>query len=127
MGIKKLTTISIIGLFFFPIVSCIEKNTLPDPLIAGWNNQPVCELIEDNEKLRVLKCTFEPGIGHKKHYHDPHFGFTLSGSTFRITDESGTREVVVNSNTSFYSEGTEWHEVLNIGDSTAVFLIMEPK
>lgn len=126
MGITKLTTISIIG-FFFSIVSCIEKKTLPDPLIAGWNDRPVCELIEDNEKLRVLKCTFEPGIGHEKHYHDPHFGFTLSGSTFRITDESGTREIVVNSNTSFYSEGTEWHEVLNIGDSTAVFLIMEPK
>ena len=75
----------------------------------------------------MLKCTFAPGVGHEKHYHVPHFGFALAGSTFRIIDEKGTREVVVQSNTHFYSDGTVWHEVLNIGDSTAVFLIMEPK
>ncbi len=45
----------------------------------------------------------------------------------RITDSSGTREVDLASGTSFASEGVAWHEVVNIGDSTSVFLIIEPK
>ena len=95
--------------------------------MAGWQGHKVCELIEENDHVRVLRCTFAPGIGHERHYHDPHFGVALSGSSFRITDETGTRVVDVSSSSHFYSDGTEWHEVLNVGDSTAVFLIIEPK
>ena len=116
-----------IGLIYFPLHSCTNKHELPDPLMAGWKGSKVCEIIEDNEELRVLRCTFAPGVGHERHYHDPHFGVALSGSTFRITDATGTREVDVPGNSQFYSDGTEWHEVLNVGDSTAVFLIIEPK
>jgi len=68
-------------------------------LEAGWNNKAVCEVVEENDKVRILKCTFAPDVGHEKHYHNPHFGYT------QITS----------------------HEVLNIGDSTAVFLIVEYK
>jgi quercetin dioxygenase-like cupin family protein len=100
---------------------------LPDPLKAGWNNQAVCEVVEENSKLRVLKCTFSPGVGHERHYHPAHFGYTIKGSKFRITDTTGTREVDVPTGYEFYNEGIEWHEVLNIGDCTAVFLILEPK
>lgn len=107
--------------------SCIEKTTLPDPLEAGWNNQPVCEVLEDNPKMRILKCTFPPGVGHERHFHAPHFGYTLAGSRFRMTDTTGTREMDVPTGYSFSNEGIAWHEVLNIGDSTGVFLIIEPK
>lgn len=109
------------------LLSCKESQSLPDPLKAGWNNQAVCEVLEDSPKLRVLRCTFPPGVGHERHYHPPHFGYTLSGSTFRMTDTTGTREVDVPTGYNFSSEGITWHEVLNIGDSTAVFLIIEPK
>ena len=100
---------------------------LPDPLAAGWGNQKVCELLEENTKIRVLKCTFPPGTGHERHYHSAHFGYTLAGSTFRITDTTGTRDVTVPTGSNFNNDGVAWHEVLNIGDSTAVFLIIEPK
>jgi len=126
----KLKYRSIAFLFVFTAIffSCKKENSLPDPLQAGWNNNTVCELLEENENIRVLKCTFKPGIGHEKHYHEPHFGYTLAGSKFRMIDAAnGTREVNVTTGSSFYSEGTEWHEVLNIGDSTAFFLIIEPK
>ncbi len=109
------------------ITSCTPKNSLPDPLEAGWNDQPVCEVMEENEKARILKCTFLPGVGHERHYHAPHFGYTIAGSRFKITDTTGTREVQVPTGSSFSNEGIEWHEVLNIGDSTAVFLIIEHK
>lgn len=108
-------------------VGCKNKNPLSDPLKAGWNNQAVCGIVEDNPKVRVLKCTFAPGVGHERHYHAAHFGYTIKGSKFRIKDTTGTREVNVPTGTEFYNDGIEWHEVLNIGDSTAVFLIIEPK
>ena len=104
-----------------------EINSLRDPLETGWKGRKVCEVLEENEKLRVLKCAFEPGTGHEAHYHDAHVGYTLSGSRFRITDETGIREVDVTSGSHFQSDGIKWHEVLNIGDSTAVFLIIESK
>lgn len=89
--------------------------------------EPVCELLEENAHLRALRCTFPPGVGHERHYHDRHFGYALKGSRFRITDTNGTRETDVATGSHFYSDGIKWHEVLNIGDSTAVFLIFEPR
>ena len=113
--------------FVCVMMACTPKNPLPDPLEAGWNNQPVCELMQDNSDMRVLKCTFPPGVGHERHYHDAYFGYAIAGSRFRIKDTSGIREVDLPTGSSFYNEGVAWHEVLNIGDSTAVFLIVESK
>jgi hypothetical protein len=45
----------------------------------------------------------------------------------RIIDEKGSREVDLATDSSFSSEGVAWHEVLNIGETKAVFLIVEPK
>lgn len=117
-------------LFTFQVILSIgihAQTTLPDPLAAGWKGEPVCEVLLENEKVRTLKCSFPPGVGHERHYHKAHFGYALSGSRFRITDQKGVREVDVPTGSHFYNDGIEWHEVLNIGDSLAVFLIMEPK
>ena len=107
--------------------SCNDKKSLSDPLEAGWNNQPVCEVLQENLNIRALKCTFPPGVGHERHYHKAHFGYTIAGSRFRIKDTTGIREVDVLTGSNFYNDEIAWHEVLNIGDSTAVFLIIEPK
>ena len=45
----------------------------------------------------------------------------------QMTDESGVRIVHVPTDSSFTSDGIDWHEVLNVGDTTAVFLIIEGK
>lgn len=117
----------ILALLLVVFISCKPKPTLPDPYEAGWKGEKVCEVLEDNAELRVLKCTFAPGVGHEKHYHNKHFGYTLAGSRFKIRDTTGTREVDVPTGSSFSKDHKTWHEVLNIGDSTAVFLIIEPK
>ena len=123
INIKKIVfCILIIGLS-----SCKPKTKLPDPLEAGWKGEKVCEVLKDNAKLRVLKCTFPPGVGHEKHYHNKHFGYTLAGSRFKIKDSKGTREVNVPTGSSFSKDERSSHEVLNIGDETAVFLIIEYK
>ena len=106
---------------------CQNAETLPDPLEAGWEGQPVCELVEDNKHVRVLKCTFPPNVVHEKHYHNPHFGYALAGGTFRITDDSGSRDVDIPTGYSFSNNEVIRHEALNIGETTAVFLIIEYK
>jgi quercetin dioxygenase-like cupin family protein len=113
--------------FLIALFGCSNNPNLPDPLEAGWKGQSVCEVLEDNAKVRVLRCTFAPGVGHERHFHAPHFGYTISGSKFRITDTTGTREVQVPTGYSFSNERIEWHEVLNIGQDTGVFLITEYK
>ncbi|WP_422361034.1 hypothetical protein [Reichenbachiella sp.] len=108
-------------------LSCLGQSPLPDPLEAGWDGKAVCEVLEENEKVRALKCTFAPGVGHDKHFHATHFGYTLVGGKFQIIDTTGTREVKVPTGYDFYNERIEWHQVLNVGETTAVFLIIEPK
>ena len=101
--------------------------SLPDPLAAGWNGKPVCEKLHEDEANRILRCTFPPGVGHERHFHPPHFGYAISGGRARIVDANGTREVELQTGSSFTSDGVEWHEVLNVGESTITYLIVEPK
>lgn len=123
-SIKKVVTI--ISLSFF-MITCNSTTDLPDPLQAGWKNKKVCSVLKENKKVRTLKCIFPPGVGHEKHFHAAHFGYTISGSKFKITDSTGTREVDIPDGYDFYNKEIKWHRVLNIGKKTAVFLIVEPK
>jgi hypothetical protein len=104
-----------------------DETTLPDPLEAGWNGQKVCEVLEENDFLRILKCTFPPGVGHERHYHAPHVGYTLESGKFRIVDSTGRREVEIPADYVFGNDKIQEHEVLNIGTTTAKFLIIEYK
>ena len=108
-------------------VACTATSTLPDPLQAGWNGAPVCERLHEDPGQRILRCTFAPGVGHERHYHVPHFGYAIAGGRMRITDQSGVREVDAPTGSNFASDGVTWHEVLNVGDTTAVYLIFERK
>jgi len=99
----------------------------PDPLEAGFKGKPVCERLLEDDRQRVLRCTFPPGGGHDRHFHRPHFGYALSGGKMRITDAAGTRESVLATGSLFTSAGVQWHEVLNIGDTVVQYLIVEQK
>lgn len=101
---------------------------LPDPLAAGWEGEAVCEKVHEDSKLRLLRCSFPPGVGHERHYHPPHVGFVIDGGTMQVTDATGTRAIDVPSGTVFSNpEGIEWHEALNIGDSESTYLMIETK
>lgn len=121
--LRKATVVVFVSLAF----ACNQNSTLPDPLAAGWNGSAVCEIVQEDTHLRILKCTFPPGVGHEKHKHDPHFGYALKGGRFKIIDSKGIREASFPTGYSFRKNEITEHEVLNIGDSTAVFLIIEPK
>ncbi len=109
-----------------PITPAAEP-ALPDPSAAGWQGQPVCAVLKDNPRLRTLRCTFPPGGGHERHFHAPHWGYILSGSTMRITSAAGTAVRELKAGEAWWSDGIAWHEVRNVGDTTGVYLIVEPK
>ena len=106
-------------------VACTVTPPLPDPLAAGWEGKPVCERLHKDSGQRILRCTFPPGVGHERHFHAPHFGYAITGGRMRITDEGGVREVDLHTGSGFSSDGVPWHEVLNIGDTTVIYLIVE--
>lgn len=109
------------------LLSLSSVAVLPDPLAAGWNGASVCEKLHEDTHQRVLRCTFAPGVGHERHQHSRHFGYALSGGTMRITDARGTREAQIKTGSSFSSEGIDWHEVLNVGETSVQYLIVEPR
>ncbi len=117
------------GLLFFIISSNLnaDDSSLLDPYKAGWKGKPVCENLFEDQFKRILRCSFPPGIGHERHYHVSHFGYAISGGQVRITDLSGTREVKLRTGSSFTSDGVAWHNILNVGESTIVYLIVEDK
>lgn len=101
---------------------------LPMALCAGWEGERVCELLREDAQIRVLRCTFPPGVGHEMHYHPPHFGYVLDGnSTMRITTADGVVDRPVRAGTSFSNDAEIRHAALNVGRETTRYLIVEKK
>ena len=100
---------------------------LPHALDAGWEGERTCELLFENDEMRSVRCAFPPGVGHEKHYHPPHWGYIIEGGVMQITDADGTREQETPAGATWWSDGVSWHEALNIGETTTVFVIVEPK
>ena len=109
------------------LTACAGRPLLPDPLAAQWRGISVCELLHEDADQRILRCSFRPGVGHERHFHPRHFGYAISGGRMRITDANGTRDVDLATGSHFTSPGVAWHEVINVGDTTVVYLIVEPK
>ena len=112
---------------FLMVAMTTLADALPDPVAAGWQGRSVCEVLREDAEVRIFRCVFPPGVGHERHFHPRHFGYALSGGTMRITSSAGTREVTLETGSSFSSEGIDWHEVVNIGDSVVSYLMIEPK
>jgi hypothetical protein len=51
----------------------------------------------------------------------------IAGGRLQITDAGGTREAEYVTGSNAMNDAIEWHEVLNVGESTAVFLVVESK
>ncbi|MFC1689872.1 cupin domain-containing protein [Pseudomonadota bacterium] len=103
-----------------------EVPDLPHAMDAGWKGQKTCELMFEDESVRIGRCVFPPGVGHEKHYHNPHFGYVLEGGTLSISDASGERTVTTISGGSWSTTELTVHEAMNIGDTTTSYLIVEP-
>ena len=104
-----------------------EPEGLPHSFEAGWQGEEVCEVLFEDDETIIGRCTFPPGVGHEKHYHNPHFGYILEGTTFRVTDEEGTRDLETPAGVTWSSDSVSVHEALNVGETTGSALIVEFK
>ena len=118
---------ALLALLAVTAVTIAADDPLPDPLEAGWKGEKVCERLHEDDRQRVLRCTFPPGVGHERHYHASHFGYVLVGGRMRIETADGVRAVDLSDDLTWTSDGVDWHEVENIGETTSVYLIIEPK
>jgi beta-alanine degradation protein BauB len=100
---------------------------LPTAFDAGWHGVRICEPLYENAQVRAARCTFPPGGGHERHSHPPHWGYILQGSVMQTTNASGTSQRTLQSGASWWSDGVTWHETVNIGTETAVYIIVELK
>lgn len=102
-----------------------DSSSLPDPLAAGWNGAPVCEALHDDVRMRILRCTFPPGVGHEPHYHDPHFGYVIRGGEMQLIEGGETRVVDIPDGVMWQRDERFEHEALNVGDNESQYLIIE--
>ena len=101
---------------------------LPMAQCAGWHGERVCENLHEDAQIRILRCTFPPGVGHEMHYHPPHFGYVLSGeSIMRITTDAGVTDRPVHAGQTFANDTEIRHAALNVGSETTTYLIVEKK
>jgi quercetin dioxygenase-like cupin family protein len=42
-------------------------------------------LLFENAEVRIARRTFPPGVGHERHLHSAHLGYTLEGAAMRVT------------------------------------------
>jgi len=114
---------------FLQITPALAGNDqeLPHAFEAGWKGQKTCELLFEDETVRMARCVFPPGIGHEKHYHNPHFGYVLEGGRLRIMDDSGERVVTTETDGSWSTTTVTVHEAVNVGGQTTSYLVVEPK
>lgn len=110
-----------------PDLDDAQSAELPHAFDAGWQGQKTCAVLFEDETTRVARCSFPPGIGHEKHYHNPHFGYVLEGGTLLIKDSEGTRQVTTTAGGDWSTTSKSVHEALNIGDTTTSYLMVEPK
>ena len=116
----------IISTLLLLIVSCSgskEKLLLPEEV-----SPDVYKVLLDNEDVKVLEVTFEPGQSDNMHDHYPVTFYLLQGGKAQVTLPDGT----VNEGefpTGFTGHNTEKvrHQVKNIGETTIKILLVERK
>ncbi len=124
---RLLHYLSAIFLLSFSLFSNISFSQELDPYEAGWQGEKMCEISHEDDKNRILLCTFPPGTGHERHMHGPTYNYILEGASLIITDENGEQEVTLETGLGYFSEGVAWHEAVNVGENTFRVLLLEQK
>jgi quercetin dioxygenase-like cupin family protein len=94
-----------------------------DPLVSAKN---VYSLINENNQMRVLKVTFEPGATAKMHHHPKHMAYVLKGGKLKLTSEGKSQDLDLKEGSAVFLDAQN-HEATNIGDSVIELLVVELK
>ena len=101
----------------------LEINNKLDPKIVASN---VYKLINENERMRVVRVTFQVGETAKMHHHPQHMIYVLKGGKLSLISGGKTQVVDLKEGSAVFMEAQD-HEATNIGDSVVDMLVVELK
>lgn len=101
----------------------MEMKKKSDPLVAASN---VYKLINENDRMRVLRVTFRPGDTAKMHYHPQHVVYVLKGGTVNLTTGGKTQQMDLQEGKAVFLDAQD-HEVSNVDKSVVDLLVVELK
>lgn len=116
--------------FTLPLLLCLSPevasdSTSIDALSASPEN---FKLLLENEHVRVLEYTLQPGEKDKPHTHPPKVSYIVEGGSLRITTGGGKSFVVDESvGHAMWSEEIGEHFVENIGPTPVKVVLVEVK
>ena len=99
------------------------QNNQLEPLITASN---VYTLINENDRMRVLRATFQPGDTARMHYHPKHMAYVLKGGRMRMTSEGKSQEMGLDEGKAVFLDKQN-HEATNIGKTVIDLLVVELK
>jgi beta-alanine degradation protein BauB len=98
-------------------------NNALDPKIVASN---VYKVINENEKMRVVRVTFKIGETAKMHHHPQHMVYVMKGGKLNLTSGGKTQAIDLKEGTAVFMEAQD-HEATNIGDSVVDLIVVELK
>ena len=119
--------VAFLGMMLLTALFAARAETIPDALSVEWQGHKLCEKLFEDGYIRMARCTFPPGTIHLCHSHPSYISYVLSGGEARVTDEKGTWEGEVRAGTFVDSAPVRWHEIVNTGNTTLEFLLIEKK
>ena len=124
---NRISILLTVPVLFSGAAIAADTSGLPHALDAGWQGTKTCEVLFEDDSVIVGRCDFPPGVGHEKHYHNPHFGYVLQGSTLKIIDDDGEEVLETTTGDNWSTDEVTVHQALNVGDITTSYLLVEPK
>ena len=94
-----------------------------DPLAAAAN---VYKFINENDRMRVLEVTFNPGDTAKMHHHPQHMAYVLKGGKLKLLSGGKTQELDLKEGSAVFLEEQN-HEATNVGDTIIDLIVVELK
>ena len=85
------------------------------------------KLIFENDRVRVMQVTFEPGQAIEEHSHPDHFVYVLEAGNLKITKADGTVTDAELKKGDVIWINAETHQAVNTGTSQVRLLVTELK
>ena len=95
-----------------------------DPLVVGPD---IYKLVFENERVRVMEVTFNPGDKIGSHSHPDHLAYILEPGLIRISHPDGTSMDVDGKAGDVLWIKAETHSAENIGSTKMRILVVELK
>ena len=114
--------------YLFGILIC---SLLGAPLVSAADPLEVApelyKLKFENERVRVMEVTFQPGDKIATHSHPDHLNYIVSGGKLRLSYEDGTSKEIAAETGQVIWIPAETHAGENIGDTEVRILVVELK